>query len=204
MVALETAIERPSSVRHVLPMAAPTATGPLAIAWNHIQVELIAQLGEEGLRLARQIALTTYRSEADFDERFGRAVEADGTPSIVSYLAYQGDKLANRFDGETYQVLVRAMDSHDIGRDRGSSAAALGLLAEGGVRLTGVGITGDILYGPSQVHALLALADTAGVRTRYEEIASTKGHDAFLVEWDQVNAIVGRALESAAEDSSTA
>ena len=63
MVALEVALIRPDSVRHVMPIAAPAATGPMAVAWNHLQVTLIERLGDEGLALARQLAMTTYRSE---------------------------------------------------------------------------------------------------------------------------------------------
>jgi homoserine O-acetyltransferase len=102
MVALEAALERPSAVRTVMPMAAPAATGALAIAWNHLQVQLIDRLGDEGLALARQLAMTTYRSEADFELRFGRDIETDGRPSVVSYLDHQGRKLAGRFDADTY------------------------------------------------------------------------------------------------------
>ena len=90
MVALEVALTRPSGVRHVAPIAAPAATGAMAVAWNHVQVQLIERLGLEGLSLARQLAMTTYRSEADFDERFGRSVEKDGQSSIASYLDHQG------------------------------------------------------------------------------------------------------------------
>ncbi len=93
MVALEVALERPAAVHEVMPIAAPAATGPMAIAWNHLQVELIDRLGLDGLALARELAMTTYRSETDFEERFGRSTEPDGTPSIVSYLDHQGRKL---------------------------------------------------------------------------------------------------------------
>jgi homoserine O-acetyltransferase len=68
-------------------------------------------------------------------------------------------------------------------------------LADAGVRLVGVGIEGDILYGPRQVHALVDAARSAGVEASYREIASDKGHDAFLVEWDQLTAILAEALE---------
>src|SRR5690606_23615530 len=115
MVSLETAIERPEAVDHVLPIAAPAATGAMAIAWNRIQIALIERLGLDGLALARQLAMTTYRSEVDFDERFGRNVQSDGRYSIVSYLDRQGEKLVERFDPITYEVLARAIDLHDIG-----------------------------------------------------------------------------------------
>jgi homoserine O-acetyltransferase len=194
MVALEIALTRLGAVRHVAPIAAPAATGPMAVAWNAIQIELIDRLGLEGLSLARQLAMTTYRSEADFDERFGRAVETDGRASIVSYLDYQGTRLIDRFDPATYRVLARAMDLHDIGAGRDGLATAFALLAEAGTRITGIGIQDDILYGPRQVRALVDRAAAAGADARYREIASTKGHDAFLVEWDQLTALLREAL----------
>ena len=196
MVALELAIERPAAVDNVVPIAAPAATGPMAMAWNRIQVALIDRLGDDGLALARQLAMTTYRSEDDFDERFGRRLEPDGRPSIVSYLDHQGTKLVERFDGDTYRTLAGAMDHHDIGSGRGGLEAALRRLADGGTVLTGIGIEGDILYGPRQVHRLVEAAAAAGVATRYRELHSTKGHDAFLVEWDQLTTLFREALAS--------
>jgi homoserine O-acetyltransferase len=194
MVALELAVQRPAAVRHVVPIAAPAATGPMAIAWNHIQVELIERLGDDGLALARELAMTTYRSETDFAERFGRELEPDGGTSVVSYLRHQGEKLVERFDGDTYRVLAQAMDLHDIGEGRGGRDAALARLGAGGARLTGIGIEGDILYGPAQVRALVAAAASSGVEARYREVRSAKGHDAFLVEWDQLSGLLGEAL----------
>jgi homoserine O-acetyltransferase len=194
MVALEVAIARPGAVRHIAPIAAPVAIGPLSIAWNHLQLQLIEHLGLRGLSLARQLAMTTYRSETDFDDRFGGSVEADGRSSVVSYLDYQGDKLVDRFDLATYRVLVGAMDGHDIGRGRDGVDGALRRLAPSGVAVTGIGIEGDILYGPRQVRALVDAAASAGLRATYREIRSTKGHDAFLVEWDQLTGLLREAL----------
>ncbi len=194
MVALEVALARPGAVRNVAPIAAPAAIGPMAIAWNHLQVRMIELLGLDGLSLARQLAMTTYRSEVDFGERFGGSVEDDGRPSIVSYLDHQGTKLVDRFDPATYRILVGAMDSHDIGRDRGGVVGAFRLIAASGVRVHGIGIEDDILYGPGQVRALVDAAAAAGVRAVYREIGSTKGHDAFLVEWEQLTTLLREAL----------
>ncbi len=194
MVVLEIGLERPDSAAVLLPMAAPAATGPMAVAWNHIQLRLIERLGDEGMAIARQLAMTTYRSEADFDERFGRLVEPNGTPSIVSYLEYQGAKLVDRFDRETYRVLAGAMDRHDISRDRGTMVEALTPLAAGGVRLLGLGIEDDILYGPIQVRRLVDAAAAAGLEAEYRELRSNKGHDAFLVEWPQLTDVIRSVL----------
>jgi homoserine O-acetyltransferase/O-succinyltransferase len=196
MVAYEVALERPASVVHLAPIAAPASTGSMAIAWNHLQARLIDRLGLEGLGLARQLAMTTYRSEADFEDRFGRELSADGTPSIVSYLDHQGDKLVERFDPATYLVLMGAMDRHDVGARWGGRPAAFERLAASGTRLIGVGIQDDILYGPRQVRADVEAAAVAGARATYLEIRSTKGHDAFLVEWDQLTTMLREALDT--------
>ncbi len=188
MVALEVALARPSAVDHVMPIAAPAEIGALAQGWNHIQRSMLELDPDRGLELARQLAMTTYRSEEDFGTREG----------IGSYLEHQGRKLRERFDPSSYLALVGAMDAHDVGRDRGGVAAALHALALSDTRLTGVGITGDILFGPRQVRSLVDAARAAGVVAAYREISSTKGHDAFLVEWEQLTAILREALAAAA------
>ena len=193
MVALEIAIERPGFVRTAIPIAAPLATGALAIAWNHIQLELVERLGDAGLALARQLAMTTYRSEVDFGTRFGRDTRPDGRFEVTGYLEHQGRKLLERFDADSYRALVRAMDTHDVGRGRGGTASALRRLAATGTGIVAIGIEGDILYGPAQVRDVVASARAAGVDARYREIRSTKGHDAFLVEWDQLDEVLREA-----------
>jgi homoserine O-acetyltransferase len=184
MVALEVALERPSAVEAVMPIAAPAGIGNLAAGWNHIQLQVLALDRERGLELARQLAMTTYRSEVDFETRDG----------IGSYLEHQGVKLRHRFHPGSYRALVEAMNAHDVGRGRGGSVEAFRLLADADVAVHGVGIEGDILYGPRQVRALVDAARAAGATASYREIRSDKGHDAFLVEWDQVTALIGEAL----------
>jgi len=189
MVALEVALERPEAVDAVMPIAAPAVIGNLAAGWNHIQLQLLDLDRDRGLELARQLAMTTYRSEVDFDTRDG----------IGSYLEHQGIKLRQRFDAGSYASLAGAMNAHDIGRERGGLVGAFRILADADVAVTGVGIEGDILYGPRQVHALVDAARSAGADASYREIRSDKGHDAFLVEWDQVTSFLREGL-SRAED----
>ncbi|MFN2417729.1 MAG: alpha/beta fold hydrolase family protein [Candidatus Limnocylindria bacterium] len=184
MVSLEVGMERPMAVDAVMPIAAPAVVGNLAAGWNHIQLQMLELDPDRGLELARQLAMTTYRSEADFDTRRG----------IGSYLEHQGRKLRQRFHAGSYAALAGAMNAHDIGRGRGGVVEALRVFGEAGVALTGVGIDGDILYGPRQVHALVNAALAAKVDASYRQIASDKGHDAFLVEWDQVTDLLRGCL----------
>ena len=110
-----------------------------------------------GLSIARGLGQISYRSAAEFESRFGRSPQAPEDPlrggrfAIESYLEHHGDKLADRFDPNSYIVLSQAMNSHDVGRGRGGVRAALG-----GVRaeVTVAGITSDRLYPLALQHEL--------------------------------------------------
>lgn len=187
MVALEWAASDPVRTRRTVAIAAPAAHTAAAIGWNHVQREAIRLAGPEaGLALARMIAMQTYRTPAEFEARFGREPREAGGYQVESYLAHQGRKLVDRFDAHSYVALTRAMDAHDVGRGRGGVAAAL---APVGARLVGVGIPGDRLYAAEEVRAW-----TRAAGAQYVEIDSVYGHDAFLLEPDQVGAILADAL----------
>ena len=199
MVALEVALERPDVGR---PRRADRGARPRRARWpspgTTSRSSSSTGSGYEGLALARQLAMTTYRSEADFDERFGRAVERRRPVRRSSATSTtRAHKLVERFDPATYRVLVGRDGPPRHRRAAGAASRPRSrALAGAGTRLTGVGIEDDILYGPRQVRALVDAAAAAGARRRYREIRSTKGHDAFLVEWDQLTALAPEALDS--------
>jgi homoserine O-acetyltransferase/O-succinyltransferase len=186
MVGLEWAATYPELTRCTVVLAAPGAHTASAIGWNHIQRQAIAVGGEQGLAVARMVGMMTYRTSAEFELRFGRE-RAPGGFQVESYLNHQGRKLVGRFEVESYLMLMGSMDAHDVGRDRGGVAEALRPVRG---RLIGVGIPGDILYTDSDVRAW---TDAAGAE--YRRIDSIHGHDAFLIEVDQVAAILSEALE---------
>lgn len=208
MVALEWAAEYPDSARAVVALAAPAAHPAWAIAWNHLQRAALDAAGPgreaEGLALARQIAMLSYRTAAEFDVRFGRAREV-GTPgddvagarfAVEAYLARHGARLVARFDPVAYRTLLDAMDAHDVGRGRGGVGAALQRVT--GV-LVGVGVPGDLLYEADVVRAW-----TADAGAVYREVHSLVGHDAFLVEHAQVGAILAEVLAEVPEKADAA
>ena len=142
--------------------------------------------------------MTTYRSEADFDERFGRV--GRGRRAVVDRQLPRPPGRASSSTGSTRRPTGSwpgpwtATTSATAGA---ASRRAFGALADAGTRADRVGIEGDILYGPRQVRALVEAAAAAGVDARYREIRSTKGHDAFLVEWDQLTALLARGARPA-------
>ena len=186
MVALEIAATYPALARNVVVLASPAEHPASAIAWSHIQRRAIAAAGDDGLEIARMIAMMTYRTAGELASRFGRDAHDDGGFAVERYLTRHGEKLRARFDKHTYLTLLGAMDSHDVGRDRDGVAAALRPV-EG--RLVGVGIPGDLLYHPDDVRRW-----TAAAGAEYREITSLRGHDGFLLEGEQVSALLREVL----------
>lgn len=154
-----------------------------------------------GLGIARMIAHTTYRSEPELQARFGRSpqpaedgaladvlrgpdVPGAGPYAVESYLAHHAEKLARRFDANTYLRIVHAINAHDVGRGRGGVDAALAGFS--GPALIAA-VDSDRLYPLSHSTELAeALPGCAGVDLLHSDV----GHDGFLVESDALNALV--------------
>lgn len=139
---------------------------------------------KKGLALARQIAMISYRTATDYQQKFGRKSQ-DGTDhfEVESYLGYQGYKLVNRFDAVSYVRLTQAMDSHDVARERGSYEEVLGSIQ---IPLMVIGIDSDNLYPVEEQYEMVRLLDNS----RYRRLKSPHGHDAFLIEFEQLNNII--------------
>lgn len=143
-----------------------------------------------GLALARMIAMNSYRHPFDFDRKFARRRQGETTQfEVESYLNYQGEKLARRFDAVSYVRLTQAMDSHDISRGRPNYKEALQHIS---IPIQVIGIDNDMLYPPEECMELAELLPNAA----YHEITSPYGHDAFLIEFDQLNSIINPQNES--------
>jgi homoserine O-acetyltransferase len=187
MVALEFAAAYPELARNVVVLAAPAEHPASAIAWSHIQRRAIAAAGDDGLEIARMIAMMTYRTAGELAHRFGRNEHEAGGFAVERYLSRQGEKLRARFDVHTYLTLLGAMDSHDVGRGRGGVARALSPVKG---KIIGVGIPGDLLYDP----VLDVRRWTEAVGAEYREIESPRGHDGFLLEGAQVSSLLREIL----------
>jgi homoserine O-acetyltransferase/O-succinyltransferase len=134
-----------------------------------------------GLAVARMMAMVSYRSWDNFENRFGRQVQDwDGRFAAASYLQYQGEKLYRRFDANTYVRLTQAMDSHDLARGRGDYAEVLRSLT---MPALVVSVDSDVLYPPHEQHDLASLLPNSS----YEVLNSPAGHDGFLIETDALS-----------------
>jgi homoserine O-acetyltransferase len=210
MRVLEWSVGYPERVRRAVILAVGAAATADQIALCSLQIRAIRQdpayaggdyyetgaRPVDGLALARGLGQFSYRTAAELEARFGRRAQAEEDPfkggryAVESYLQHHGDKLAARFDPNSYVVLSEAMNHHDIGRGRGGTKRALERVR---AEVTVAGIASDRLY-PLELQRELGRLLPGGRPVAVVE--STFGHDGFLLETEQIGTIVTEALRT--------
>ncbi|MGA1426425.1 MAG: homoserine O-acetyltransferase MetX [Ilumatobacteraceae bacterium] len=219
MQALEWAITYPGRVASLAVVGTCVQSTAQQIAWGAIGRRAIrldpkwrggdyydAAIGDgpwQGLAIARMVAQVTFRSDNVFTDRFGRDLadmdaENNGIGlwdkfEVERYLDHHGDRLIRRFDANSYLLIGKAMDLHDVARGRGGLDKAMARITAPTLAL---GISSDILYPAYQQRQICDLVSRNGVRAKYAEITSPHGHDAFLIDLAAVGAPIRELLTS--------
>ncbi|MDL4839296.1 homoserine O-acetyltransferase MetX [Aquibacillus rhizosphaerae] len=212
MQVLEWGIMYPNKMDALFPIAVTPFLNDYAIAFNNIARLAILQdpkwnngnytqedIPEHGLSLARMVGMITYRSGDLFNERFGReqrgpvgVAHEEIAYEIESYLDYQGKKLTKRFDANSYLYLLKAMDTHDIGRERGGWKKAASAITK---PLHAIGYSGDLLFPTSELKQLVEHLQVTDKITTFDEVDTRFGHDGFLVEFEKWGARIEQHLK---------
>ncbi len=193
-VALEWGYTLGQKLKNLIVLASTAKTSPWTIGFNEAQRmslesdstwgENIDQAGQAGLRAARAIAMLSYRHPEDFETKHQDQEEKLDDFRASSYLRYQGQKLSQRFNAFSYWVLSKTMDSHDLGRGRGGVENALSKIE---ARTLAVGVDSDLLFLPKETRFIANHVNTG----TFKEIKSKAGHDAFLIEYEQLSTFIG-------------
>lgn len=196
---LEWAVQAPDLIEQLVLIATNARHSAWGIAFNESQRMAIATdpswleshplAGVEGMKVARSIALLSYRHYHTYDlsQNSSDSDLLDNYPA-ASYQRYQGEKLARRFNAFTYWHLSKAMDSHHIGRGRASIETALGTIK---ARTLVIAVSSDLLF-PEQEQRYLAQHIPGSV---FQSIDSIYGHDGFLTEAAALSEFVGTFLK---------
>jgi homoserine O-acetyltransferase len=206
MQALEWAIYDPARVERALVIGV-APLGAMGLALTHLQRQAIINDPEwrggrylphkppqQGLSLARQIGMISYKSAELFEERYGRRGNRNGEDplkmdsgcgllggryDIAGYLDYQGRRFNDRFDANAYLAILRTMDTWDPLLGGADPKEIFGRIK---ARLSFVGISTDWLFPAESVRQFAETIRSAGVQADYREMISDHGHDAFLAE----------------------
>lgn len=189
MCALQFAAEFPDAVEKCL-VIGTSELSAMGLALNHLQREALKL--ENDVKLARQIAMISYKSAELFDRRFGRNPNRSGENprlkfenrfDIGGYLDYQGEVFKDRFDAETFKIISKAMDLFELPDSEIQAIKANIYL---------VGISSDWLFPAADVKKLAERLTEKGVNAEYIHFESPDGHDAFLSDTNKMSEIIKR------------
>jgi homoserine O-acetyltransferase len=200
---LEWAAEEPEAFDCIIPIATNARHSAWGRAFNASQRMCIeadptwglpdAKAGIEGMKVARSVALLSYRHYRTYEATQKDVPDALEGFRSESYQRYQGEKLAARFNAYSYHALTRGMDSHDLGRSRGPIDE---VLAGIGASCLSIGIDTDLLFPPAEQEWLAQRISNG----RFAMLESMYGHDGFLLEYAQLENIIRPHLQKIRPD----
>ena len=212
---LEWTLRYPEMVRSAICIASTSRLSVQGIAFNAVGRHAITSDPEwnggyyygtpgpqHGLAIARMVGHITYLSELSMDSKFGRRLQSadrysydfESEFAIESYLRYQGHTFTERFDANSYLYITKAMDYFDISRSYGPLARAFSdVLA----KYLFVSYSSDWLFTSEQTREIVRALLANGKDVSFIEIDSPYGHDAFLIEEEQLTRIIRSFLDSA-------
>jgi homoserine O-acetyltransferase len=223
MQVLEWAARFPDQIRSAVVLASSAYLSAQGIAFNAVGRRAISAdpeykkgryYGESGprygLALARMVAHITYLSEASIEKKFGRRLQdsddfaydmlKETEFQIESYLHHQGKRFVERFDANSYLYLTKAMDYFNLAGSYGSLTAAL---ERTHARFLVVSYSTDWLFPTSQSKELVKALLESGRHVTFLELDSPFGHDSFLIEIDQLEALVQPFLDQTYREPQT-
>ena len=216
MQVLEWAVAHPHRVHLCVPLATAARQPTQAIAFNEVGRQAImadpdwrgghyygGKSPAKGLGVARMIGHITYLSDAAMQEKFGRRLRDVHDYSftfsadfeVETYLRHQGLSFTNRFDANTYLYITRAIDYFDLTRRRGTLVQ---VFRDVTARFLVLGFSSDWLHPPYQLKEIVSALRATHKHVSYYEVESHYGHDAFLLEREKMEGIIGAFLASGA------
>jgi aspartate kinase len=177
----------PDRIENLVPVASDWKASDWILAHNKTQQQILSN-SSKPVHDARMMAMLFYRTAESFKKKFNRTRnEEQGNFNTESWLLHHGQKLENRFSLTTYKMMNHLLSSVDITRNRGTFNEVASQIR---ARVFQVGVDSDFFFVPKENLETRKLLTEAGVENNYGEIKSIHGHDAFLIEFEQLTRIL--------------
>ena len=177
----------PELIENLIPVACDWKTSSWVLA-NTLLQDRILHSSKNPLQDARIHAMMCYRTPESFKERFGRSIhEEKEIFNIDSWLLHHGEKLNNRFQLQSYKLMNHLLRTIDITEERGSFEEVASQI-KGSIHL--ISIDTDLFFTDAENRETYSRLIERKVNLHYHTISSVHGHDAFLIEYDQLNSML--------------
>lgn len=183
-IAWEMAFLFPDMIENLIPVASDWKASDWILAHNKTQQQILSN-SSQPVHDARMMAMLFYRTADSFKEKFNRTKNKEqGNFNTESWLLYHGKQLENRFTLQAYKMLNHLLSTVDITRNRAPFSELANQIK---CRVHQIGVDSDFFFVPQEIKETQKQLDKAGVENTYNEIKSIHGHDAFLIEYDQLS-----------------
>lgn len=173
--------------QHLIPVASDWKATDWLIANCFLQ-EQILKNSSKPIEDARIHAMLCYRSPESFKGKFQRTINENlNVFNIESWLKHHGDKLQKRFQLSSYKLMNQLLKTIDITRNR-NSFDAIAPQIETTVHI--IAIDSDLFFTANENKETYKELKKNNVKVSYNEIKSIHGHDAFLIEFEQLEKIL--------------
>jgi homoserine O-acetyltransferase/O-succinyltransferase len=220
MQVLQWVVSYPERVRLAIPIATTSKLSSQAIAFNEVGRQAIQSdpqwrdgdyygrsIPRRGLAIARMIGHITYLSEKSMHQKFGRKLQDKAEYGydfradfqVESYLRYKGDHFVNRFDANSYLYISKAMDYFDLAHPYGKLEQAF---AKVKAKFLVISFSSDWLFPSYQSKEIVSACRRVGAEAIYTEIQTDYGHDAFLLESEQLTSLITNFLSHGRKEAS--
>lgn len=182
-IAWEMASLYPDFINYIIPIAADWKTSDWIIGHNSIQESILIN-SKKPLQDARKMAMLFYRSPASFSKRFNRVKQPDSDQfSVASWLNHHGLKLESRFDIKSYFMMNHLLTTIDISQPEVPIKETLSTIKS---KIIQIAVDSDLFFVKEENLKTKVLLDECNIPNEYHEIKSIDGHDAFLIEHEQI------------------
>lgn len=186
-VAWEMVALLPNRIQNLIPIATDWKATDWVIANVLIQDQILNN-SDDPIADARLHAMLLYRTPQSINQRFQRSKFLDSSVfQIENWLANHGIKLKNRFRLSAYKLMNHLLKTNDITRNRGDFSTIVKTI-KASIHI--VAVNTDYFFIPEENKATFELAKVVKENVSYHEITSIHGHDAFLIEYQQLTQIL--------------
>jgi homoserine O-acetyltransferase len=186
-IAWEMAALNPGITTHLIPVASDWKSTDWLIANCQIQEQFLVN-SRQPVHDARMHAMLCYRTPESFKERFQRSTNEDlQVFNVESWLLHHGKKLQERFQLSAYKLTNQLLKTIDITRE---GPQAFKKLQDSETNIHIIGVDSDLFFSARENKETYKQIAQANSNVTYGEIKSVHGHDAFLIEFDQVERLL--------------
>lgn len=186
-IAWEMAALNPKLTEHLIPVASDWKSTDWLIANCQIQEQFLIN-SKQPVHDARMHAMLCYRTPESFKERFKRSTNEElQVFNVESWLLHHGHKLQERFQLSAYKLMNQLLRTIDVVRDGDQNFLKL---QNSDTNIHIIGVDSDLFFTAKENKDTFKQLAQANSNVTYGEVQSLHGHDAFLIEFEQMQKLL--------------